>query len=122
LLLKEFGVFNYFYWWKLPWGSIWAIFLIVLGIFIIYAGRNNSRSDENKESVPLISGLNNIYRSKNNRMIAGVCGGIGEYFNIDPSIVRLIWILASFASVGIGIVVYLILIFVFPENPDQEQT
>ncbi|MCK4894198.1 MAG: PspC domain-containing protein [Calditrichia bacterium] len=59
--------------------------------------------------------LNKIYRSKDNRIIAGVCGGLGEYFKVDPVIVRLVWIFASFASVGLGILVYVVLVFIFPE-------
>jgi phage shock protein PspC (stress-responsive transcriptional regulator) len=122
LLMKEFGLFNYFYIWKLPWASIWALFLIVIGVFIILAGRNGKVSSDKLDSIPILSGLNKIYRSRNNRLIAGVCGGIGEYFNTDPTIIRLLWILASFASIGLGIVIYVILIFVFPEQPIQDET
>ena len=50
--------------------------------------------------------MNNDYRklmrSTANRMICGVCGGIGEYLNIDPTLVRLIWLLCSLASYGAG--------------------
>ncbi|UCF65985.1 MAG: PspC domain-containing protein [bacterium] len=69
----------------------------------------------------MLPDLNKIYRSKDNRILFGVCGGIGEYFNIDPVIVRLLWILATFASVGLGILVYVILIFVFPESDTAKQ-
>ncbi|NOQ97656.1 MAG: PspC domain-containing protein [Calditrichae bacterium] len=64
--------------------------------------------------------LNKIYRSKDNRIIAGVCGGLGEYFKVDPVIVRLVWIFASFASVGLGILVYVVLVFIFPEATFQK--
>jgi phage shock protein PspC (stress-responsive transcriptional regulator) len=53
-----------------------------------------------------------------NRSIAGVCGGLGEYFKIDPTVVRVVWVLASIflgAMVG-GVVVYLILWAVIPER------
>ena len=40
--------------------------------------------------------MKRLYRSKKNRIIAGVCGGIAEYFNIDPTIVRLLWLLVVF--------------------------
>ena len=53
-----------------------------------------------------------------NRSIAGVCGGLGEYFGIDPTVVRVVWVLASIflgAMVG-GVVVYLILWAVIPER------
>ena len=45
-----------------------------------------------------------LYRSNTNKMLCGVCGGIGEYFNIDPTIVRLIW--AIFICSGPGILAY----------------
>jgi len=57
-----------------------------------------------------------LYRSKTNRIIAGVCGGFGEYFNVDPTIVRLIWILFSLA-LGAGIITYIIAWLVIPEKP-----
>lgn len=58
-----------------------------------------------------------LYRSRKNRIFGGVCGGIGEYFNIDPTIVRLIWALLTIASFGTGILLYLIAWFIIPRNP-----
>lgn len=57
-----------------------------------------------------------LMRSKANRMICGVCGGIGEYLNIDPTLVRLIWALCSVASVGMGLIVYFVAAVVMPED------
>ena len=56
-----------------------------------------------------------LYRSKKDRVIGGVCGGIGEYFNIDPIIVRLICILLLLAS-GAGLVAYIIAWIIIPEK------
>jgi phage shock protein C len=58
-----------------------------------------------------------LYRSRTNRVIAGVCGGLGEYFDIDPVIVRLIALVVSFS--GIGIVAYLIAWLVIPLKPTE---
>ncbi|MDD3041893.1 MAG: PspC domain-containing protein [Methanosarcinaceae archaeon] len=58
-----------------------------------------------------------LYRSKKNRMIAGVCGGIAEYFDIDPTIVRLLWVLFVFLGVGAGIPAYIIAWVIIPEEP-----
>ena len=55
-----------------------------------------------------------LYRSRN-RMLCGVCGGFGEYFNIDPTIVRLLWVLFSFFG-GCGILAYIIAAIVIPEQ------
>lgn len=57
-----------------------------------------------------------LMRSRNNKMICGVCGGIGEYLNLDPTLVRLIWALCSLASVGMGLILYIIAAVVMPED------
>lgn len=57
-----------------------------------------------------------LFRSINNRMIAGVCGGIAEYFSIDPTIVRILWVAFSLFSMGAGIVAYIIALIVIPEQ------
>jgi len=57
-----------------------------------------------------------LYRSNKNRMIAGVCGGLAEYFNIDPTIVRLIWVLLTLMSVGAGVLAYIIAWIVIPRK------
>ncbi len=54
-----------------------------------------------------------LTRSSENRMIAGICGGLGEYFNVDPVIVRVIFVLLAFAD-AIGVVAYLILWIIVP--------
>jgi phage shock protein C len=54
-----------------------------------------------------------LYRSNKERMLAGVCGGLGHYFDIDPVIVRLIFIVSIFLG-GAGIVAYIILAIVVP--------
>ncbi|WP_432408587.1 PspC domain-containing protein [Wukongibacter sp. M2B1] len=56
-----------------------------------------------------------LYRSKNDKVIAGVCGGIADYFGIDTVLVRIIWVLITFMG-GAGIVAYIICAFVFPEG------
>lgn len=49
------------------------------------------------------------------RKICGVCGGIGEYLNIDPTVVRLIWLIFSIASLGTGILAYIVAALIIPE-------
>lgn len=53
-----------------------------------------------------------LYRSQNNKMIAGVCGGLAEYINIDPTVVRLLWVIFGF--VGFGVLAYIIAAFIIP--------
>ena len=56
-----------------------------------------------------------LFRSRKNRMIAGVCGGIGEYFGIDPTLIRLAWALFTLVSAGAGILGYIIAWIIIPE-------
>ena len=57
-----------------------------------------------------------LYRSKTNKMLAAVCGGLGEYANLDPTIVRLIAVLIGLS--GAGLVAYLVCAVIIPEKPD----
>ena len=59
-----------------------------------------------------------LYRSKTNKTIAGVCGGLAEYINMDPTVVRLLWVLVT-AFAGAGLIAYLICAIVIPEKPDD---
>ena len=56
-----------------------------------------------------------LYRSSTNYKLAGVCGGIGEYFNIDPTLIRLAWILFSVMG-GAGVLAYIIAALVMPKR------
>jgi phage shock protein C len=58
-----------------------------------------------------------LYRSQDNKMIAGVCGGIAEYFNIDPVIIRLIAVILLFPGGLPGLLPYIILWIVVPVRP-----
>ena len=55
-----------------------------------------------------------LYKSQTNRKICGVCGGIGEYFNIDPTLVRVIWTILAFMG-GSGVIAYIICAIIMPD-------
>lgn len=57
-----------------------------------------------------------LYKSNQNKMLDGVCGGIAEYFGIDPTVVCLIWALFSLMG-GCGILAYIIAAIIIPRNP-----
>jgi phage shock protein PspC (stress-responsive transcriptional regulator) len=61
--------------------------------------------------------IKRLYRSSKDRILGGVCGGIGEYLGIDPVVIRLVWIIFTLLSLGIGIIAYLIAWFIIPRNP-----
>lgn len=59
---------------------------------------------------------NKLYRSRTDRKLCGVCGGFAEYFDIDPTIIRLIFIFLTLFGGG-GVLIYLICALVIPSNP-----
>lgn len=65
--------------------------------------------------------IKRVYRSRTDKKIAGVCGGLAKYFDIDPVIVRLIWILFLFLG-GTGVILYIIAWIVIPLEPESIQS
>ncbi|MBI2102699.1 PspC domain-containing protein [Candidatus Woesearchaeota archaeon] len=61
--------------------------------------------------------IKRLYRSRNNQIIGGVCAGIADYFEVDPVLVRLIWVIATLFSMGLGILAYIIAWIIIPEEP-----
>jgi len=59
-----------------------------------------------------------LYRSSTDKMIAGVCGGLGKYLGLDPTLLRLMFALLVVFGVGSGVLVYLILMIVIPLEPE----
>ena len=67
--------------------------------------------------------MKKLFRSKNEKLISGVCGGIATYFNVDPTVVRFIWVVVSLISASIpGVLIYIIGTFIIPEEPDAFDT
>lgn len=60
--------------------------------------------------------IKRLYRSKKNRVLAGVCSGIGEYLEVDPTVVRLIWVILTLVSFGVGILAYILAWIIIPEG------
>lgn len=59
--------------------------------------------------------MKKLFRSRENRMICGVCGGVAEYFNIDPTLVRLGLVLVAACSFGTGIIAYFVAAIIMPD-------
>ena len=58
-----------------------------------------------------------LYRSRTNRMLAGVCGGLAEYSNVDPTIVRILAVVATVLSGGLAVLGYIAAMVLVPEDP-----
>jgi phage shock protein PspC (stress-responsive transcriptional regulator) len=59
-----------------------------------------------------------LYRSRQDRKIAGICAGLAEYFGMDATLMRVGWVILAFLSAGLAILLYLVLIFVIPERDE----
>jgi len=63
-----------------------------------------------------------LYRSEKNRILAGICGGLGEYLNIDPTALRIVWLLiVIFSGIFPGVIAYIIAIFIIPPEPSSRE-
>ena len=65
--------------------------------------------------------MKRLYLSGTNRKIGGVCGGLGEYFDVDATLVRVIFILIALLSVGLGVIAYILIWIVIPRKPRSEK-
>ena len=62
-----------------------------------------------------------LYRSRKERQLAGVCGGLADYIGVDPNIVRTVWIVLTFAFQP-TILIYMVMAAMVPEEPESMQT
>lgn len=60
--------------------------------------------------------MKRLYRSKKDQMLGGVCAGLGEHLDVDPTVIRLIWVVVSLLSLGTGIIVYVLAWIIIPEE------
>ena len=65
--------------------------------------------------------MKKLYRSKSDRKLAGVCGGLAEYLNIDSTIIRVIWAITSLFAFA-GIIAYVVCAVIIPEEPEDYVT
>lgn len=66
---------------------------------------------------PKITTMRRLYRSKNDKMIAGICGGLGEYFDVDPVVFRVLFVILLLPGGLPGLIPYILLWILVPEKP-----
>ena len=123
ILFANFGLFAAFHWWHLSWDVIFPIVLVLLGFWLIYVHTNRSSA---AQPAPATSGettcpppeprRKEFRRSTTGRKLFGVCAGIAKYFEVDPTIVRVLYVLLVLASFGWGLLLYIILVILIPEE------
>ena len=111
--------------------SIFALSLIVGGVMLIV---HLMRKDENgvriftkPENAKVASsfaepGKRQLFRSTTDKKLSGVCGGIAEYFTIDPTLVRILWVVGTLISQVLpGIIVYVAMAYIVPDRPSEQE-
>jgi phage shock protein C len=108
---------------RVHWETLLGVFIILLGIYLLFRPSSEkviSQIKGARESSPF--GSRRLYKSKTDQKFLGVCAGIGDYFNIDPTIIRFLWVILTLASVGLGIILYFVLAIFLPELEENQST
>lgn len=126
--LGNLGLPFWHHWWGFSWDVALPVLLMLAGVAFIFGGRNSLT--QAPAPAPNASGFGTsaaspspppvpparLCKSRSEKKMAGVCGGVGVYFGIDPTIVRLIFIVAAFASFGFMLLFYVLMAIVVPKE------
>ncbi|OGU34629.1 MAG: hypothetical protein A2068_14710 [Ignavibacteria bacterium GWB2_35_6b] len=112
-IADNFGFMNYLFFFGLPKFLLLPVTMILTGGFILF---------KINDFLPVKSGTKKtkFYRSRNDKRLLGVCGGLADYLNVESNNLRMLWIIFSFLTIGAGIVLY-IFIAVFTEKEAEPE-
>ncbi len=145
LILLDNLHFVPWHFWRLSWETVIAIVLILGGLLLILRPPSTERPPVSPPTIPATEppagtptegspvgstaaageaqsetqstfSERRLYRSSTDRKLLGVCGGLAEYLTIDPSIIRILWVVLCLASIGIGIILYIAMAIIVPEK------
>jgi phage shock protein PspC (stress-responsive transcriptional regulator) len=136
-LLGNIGIPVWHGWWGWSWDVVVATLFIMAGVALVFGGRNamtrsgeaaaepTGGTTEGGTAAPAGSapasaaapGRARLFRSRSDRKFLGVCGGMGAFFEVDSTIVRLLTVAAAFASFGIVLLAYFLMALVLPQEP-----
>lgn len=137
VLLDNLDILSFHHWWDMSWEYVFPSLLILTGLFFltkrdgtqILPGSNEpSLGNENKSQERTYnpeSGTNTGIKSKvlrrsiTDKKFLGICRGIGEYYNVDPTIIRIGYVIFTMLSGGIGVVCYFLMYLMIPEGQLQ---
>jgi phage shock protein C len=120
--LSNLGVSIWAHWWHLPWEIVFSVLLILAGVAFLMGGRNGLHgSVEHHAGAPEGSAIppppvSRLEKSRSDKKIFGVCGGIGRNMGVDPTIVRFAFVLGGFASFGLAVLMYVLLAIFLPKE------
>jgi len=125
-IMGNLGFTLWHHWWSVQWGIALPALLILAGVAFLFGGRNSittpstaapsEAAPEPAAAGPAPIPPHRLFRSRKDKKLAGVCGGLGEYTNVDPTIVRILFIVAGLASFGFTILVYIVMAIVVPKD------
>lgn len=118
VLIHKFG---WFHWpigefWFFTWKLLWPLILIFIGVLLLRSRSGEEKDKRQDEGTDKGQDIRKLTRLRRERMVGGVCGGIADYFRLDPTLVRLLWAFGTIVSYGLGILAYIILLIVLPEE------
>ena len=126
-LMGNLGVPLWNHWWGLSWGFGLPLVLILAGVAFLFGGRNYisgaapAAGEPQEGAAPAEPSappsMHRLYRSRTERKLFGVCGGLGMHLNVDPTLIRIMFIAGVFASFGFMMLLYIIMAFVIPQEP-----
>jgi phage shock protein C len=137
ILLDNLEILSFHRWWHMSWEFVFPGLLILAGIFfltkrskvlMLQPAQEPQKTEEKStegSTVHTASSLNGqpkikvLRRSNTDKKLFGICAGAGEYFDVDPSIIRIAFVIFTILSGGTGILIYLLMYFVIPESQPQ---
>jgi phage shock protein C len=129
-LTANLGLSFWHHWWGHAFDVVIPVALVLLGVAFIFGGRQYVSAESGAPAAipandptgaaPGSATVAKLYRSRTEKKIAGVCGGIGVHLGVDPVIIRLLFLVAALASLGFMLVAYLIMAIVIPMEPAIE--
>ena len=135
-LLRNLDIPYYLHWWGFSWDYFLPVILIMAGIAFLFGGRNglmnpagttpsegpsdqsstNANDPSQSETTPMPQPAR-LYKSRIERKLFGVCGGIATYVNVDPTVIRILFVVAAFASCGFMVLLYIAMALIVPNEP-----
>lgn len=115
------------FWINQSFGVMFVVFLFIGYVVLAVKMVTKPPSGEEKSGREVVmkkaslkgrdSRIRRLYRSGKDRILGGVCGGIAEYLDVDPVIIRLLWVVLTVAALGTGIILYILFWIIIPRNP-----
>lgn len=93
---------------------LWPVLIIGLGLYLYFNIGDGDAHKPSKDSI--FPPDKTLYKSRSDRKVSGVCGGIGQYFDIDSNIIRILWAVATLGSIGLGVIAYAVLAIFLRES------